>query len=48
VLARLPLHVPCWSGIAVSGDAVVFGMGTTYRGSPDGVIAFTPDGALPG
>ena len=47
VLGQLKTSAPCWSGIAVTGDAVVLGTGTTYKGSPDGVMAFTPGGAPP-
>jgi polyvinyl alcohol dehydrogenase (cytochrome) len=47
VLGQLKTSAPCWSGIAVSGDAVVLGTGTSYKGYPDGVMAFTPGGAPP-
>ena len=46
-LAKLHLPVPSWAGIAVVGDAVVVGTGTSYAGSPDGVIVFTPGGTPP-
>jgi len=44
VLMRLTLPALCWSGIATVGDAVVLGTGASHEGSPDGVIAFTPNG----
>ena len=47
LIIRLPLSVPCWSGVATVGDALVLGTGTSYAGSPDGVVAFTPGGAAP-
>jgi polyvinyl alcohol dehydrogenase (cytochrome) len=47
VLAHLHLAVPCWSGIATAGDAVVLGTGTTYKGSSAGIVVFTPGGAPP-
>src|ERR1700733_5877933 len=34
VVATLPLPNPCWSGIAISGDTVVMGVGTTASGTP--------------
>jgi polyvinyl alcohol dehydrogenase (cytochrome) len=42
VVATLALPNPCWSGIAVSGDTVVMGVGTTASGNPAGVVAFRP------
>ncbi len=42
VVATLPLPNWCWSGIAVSGDTVVMGVGTAASGSPAGVVAFVP------
>jgi polyvinyl alcohol dehydrogenase (cytochrome) len=47
LLIELPLRAACWSGIATIGDAVVLGTGTSYQGSPDGVVAFTPGGTPP-
>lgn len=45
VIATLPLPNPCWSGIAISGDKVVMGVGTSASGHPAGVIAFEPTSA---
>ncbi len=42
VVATLDLPNWCWSGIAISGNMVVMGVGTTASGSPGGVIAFRP------
>jgi polyvinyl alcohol dehydrogenase (cytochrome) len=47
LLAELPLTALCWSGIATVGDGIVFGTGASHQGSPDGVLAFTPNGAPP-
>ena len=46
-LARLPTGIPCWSGIATVGDALVLGTGTSSLGSPAGVEVFTPGGRPP-
>jgi outer membrane protein assembly factor BamB len=47
LLIQLPLRASCWSGIATVGDAIVLGTGSSYQGSPDGIVAFTPGGASP-
>ena len=47
VLARLATGIPCWSGIATVGDAVVLGTGTSSLGVPAGVEVFTPGGRTP-
>ncbi len=47
VLAKLPTGVPCWSGVATVGDALVLGTGTSSLGSPAGVEVFTPGGRPP-
>jgi outer membrane protein assembly factor BamB len=47
VLDQLSLQAPCWSGIATVGDSIVFGTGSVYQGSPDGIVAFTPGGRPP-
>jgi hypothetical protein len=44
---QVPIPVPCWSGIATVGDALVFGTGSSYVGSPDGVVVMTPAGGTP-
>lgn len=44
---QLPLAASCWSGVATVGDAIVFGTGSDYQGSPDGVSLYTPGGVLP-
>ncbi len=46
VVASLGLPNWCWSGIAISGDTVVMGVGSTASGSPGGVIAFRPKWGL--
>jgi outer membrane protein assembly factor BamB len=45
VVATLPLPNPSWSGIAVSRDLVVMGVGTSATGNPAGVVAFEPASA---
>ena len=47
LLATLPLAAPNWSGDAVVGDAIVLGTGASQQGSPDGIVAFTPEGRPP-
>lgn len=47
LLAQLPLDAPNWSGIAVVRDTLVLGTGASQQGSPDGVIAFTPQARPP-
>ncbi len=47
LLASLPLQAPNWSGIAVVADTLVLGTGASQQGSPDGIVAFTPDGRAP-
>lgn len=47
LVARVPTGIPCWSGIATVGDALVLGTGTSSLGSPAGVEAFTPGGRAP-
>lgn len=42
VVATLGLPNSCWSGISVSGDMVVLGVGTSPQGTPGGVVAFEP------
>jgi outer membrane protein assembly factor BamB len=48
VLARLPLDIASWSGVATVGNALVFGSGTNVTGTPAGIAAFTPSGVAPG
>jgi hypothetical protein len=47
VLDTLSLAAPCWSGISVVGDGVLFGTGTSTQGSPDGIELYTPRGTAP-
>jgi len=47
LLRRLDLPVPCWSGIATVGDALVLGTGASYNDVGSGVSVFTPGGAPP-
>jgi outer membrane protein assembly factor BamB len=44
---ELSIPALCWSGIATAGDAIVFGTGASHVGSPDGILAFTPNGTAP-
>jgi outer membrane protein assembly factor BamB len=37
----------CWSGIATVGDAIVFGTGSSYQGTGDGIEVATPEGVRP-
>jgi outer membrane protein assembly factor BamB len=48
VVATLTLPNWCWSGIAISGDTVVMGVGSSASGSPAGVVAFKPKWARGG
>jgi outer membrane protein assembly factor BamB len=43
----LQLANGCWSGVATVGDALVFGVGTTYFGQPGGIEVATPGGQPP-
>jgi len=36
-----------WSGVATVGDALVLGIGNSYRAQPSGVAVVTPDGLPP-
>ena len=47
ILTQLSLASGCWSGIATVGDAIVFGTGTSFQGSHDGVSVYTPGGLPP-
>ncbi len=47
VLGQAPLPASCWSGIATVGDALVLGTGTTYQGTPGGIVVLTPGGRRP-
>jgi polyvinyl alcohol dehydrogenase (cytochrome) len=47
ILTERSLAAPCWSGIATVGDAIVFGTGTSYQGTPDGVSAYSLRGLPP-
>lgn len=47
VLTNLPIQSACWSGIATVGNAIVFGTGSSYQGSGDGIAVFTPGGVAP-
>lgn len=47
LITELALPGPSWSGVATVGDAIVFGTGTSYQASPDGILAYTPDGRSP-
>ena len=47
LITTLRTSVPCWCGISVAGNAVVFGTGTAPQGAPDTITAFTPNGHPP-
>lgn len=47
VLASLPVPTNSWSGIAVVGDAVLLGTGTSATGAHGGIELYTPGGAPP-
>lgn len=47
LLESVSLPAPNWSGIAVVGNAIVFGTGASEQGSPDGIYAYTPGGSTP-
>lgn len=47
VLTSLKLRTDSWSGIAVVGDAVLFGTGSSATGSPDGIELYTPMATVP-
>jgi len=47
LVAEVGLPQANWSGIATVGDALVFGMGTDFSGSPAGVEVLTPGGEPP-
>jgi polyvinyl alcohol dehydrogenase (cytochrome) len=47
LLKQVELPVANWSGIATVGDALVFGVGTTYSATPAGIEVLTPGGRPP-
>jgi outer membrane protein assembly factor BamB len=47
LLTTLPQTTPCWSGIATVGNALVFGLGTSFSRAGNGIAVYTPDGAAP-
>jgi len=47
VLVQVELPQANWSGIATVGDALVFGVGSTYDASSSGIEVLTPRGAHP-
>jgi len=47
LLREVTLPQPNWSGIATVGDALVFGLGTTYSPKPAGIEVLTPGGKPP-
>ena len=47
LLAQIPLGQYNWSGIATVGDALVFGVGTTFSPTASGIEVLTPGGAPP-
>ncbi|MBV8161909.1 MAG: PQQ-binding-like beta-propeller repeat protein [Acidimicrobiia bacterium] len=47
LLRELQFPSACWSGIATVGDAVVFGLGSSFQADSDGIVAATPDGRAP-
>ncbi|MGH9080749.1 MAG: PQQ-binding-like beta-propeller repeat protein [Acidimicrobiales bacterium] len=44
---QAPIPASCWSGIATVGDSLVLGIGSTYQGSPAGIVVLTPGGKRP-
>ncbi len=47
IVAKISLPVPCWSGIATVGDALVLGTGASFNSSGSGILVLTPGGAPP-
>jgi len=47
LIRKIKLSIPCWSGIATAGNAIVFGTGTSAQGTRSGIVAYTPDGRQP-
>jgi outer membrane protein assembly factor BamB len=47
ILAKLKLAVPCWGGISVVGNAMLFGTGSTAVGAPAGLSLYTPKAGAP-
>ncbi|MGH9095939.1 MAG: hypothetical protein ACRDWB_00790, partial [Acidimicrobiales bacterium] len=47
LLDQTALPAACWAGIATVGDALVLGSGSTYQGSPAGIVVLTPGGGRP-
>lgn len=47
LLGQQRLPALCWSGIATTGNAIVFGTGAAQQGAPDGILAYTPGGVAP-
>jgi len=47
LIAQIALPQANWSGIAVVGDALVLGLGSTFSPKPAGIEVLTPDGKPP-
>jgi outer membrane protein assembly factor BamB len=47
VLTTLKLAEPCWSGISVVGNAVLFGTGSSAVGAHSGLSLYTPGASAP-
>jgi len=47
LLDQLQFPSACWSGIATVGDAMVLGLGSSFQGDNDGIVAVTPGGKAP-
>jgi hypothetical protein len=47
LVAQIGLPQANWSGIAVVGDALVLGLGSTYSPKAAGIEVLTPGGAPP-
>jgi polyvinyl alcohol dehydrogenase (cytochrome) len=46
LLQHIPLDEPCWSGVATTGNTIIFGTGASYSPS-GGVAAYTPNRTPP-
>jgi LPXTG-motif cell wall-anchored protein len=47
LVAQLHLRTPCWSGIATTNNALIFGTGSSPTATGNGIAAYTPGGVPP-
>jgi hypothetical protein len=47
LIHQIALPVPCWSGIATVGNALILGTGASFNDTGSGIVAFTPGGRPP-